>query len=103
MALDFNDENDRLKSINGSVAIEQGQMTYSTGKDGTGCAYFDGTGSGWLDVKNSNGQGLFAGKDNITISFSSKIRCGSEFGGCLRLPIRQRLYNQKEKYLGILE
>ena len=39
MALDFNDENDRLKSINGSVAIEQGQMTYSTGKDGTGCAY----------------------------------------------------------------
>ena len=72
MALDFNDENDRLKTINGSVALEQGQMAYSTGKDGTGCAYFDGTGSGWLDVKNSNGQGLFAGKDNITISFSSK-------------------------------
>ncbi len=38
MALDFNDENDRLKTINGSVALEQGQMAYSTGKDGTGCA-----------------------------------------------------------------
>ena len=90
MALDFNDENDRLKSINGSVAIEQGQMTYSTGKDGTGCAYFDGTGSGWLDVKNSNGQGLLPAK--IILQFHFRQRpMRLRVGGCLRLPIRQRL------------
>lgn len=102
MALDFNDENDRLKTINGSVALEQGQMAYSTGKDGTGCAYFDGTGSGWLDVKNSNGQGLFAGKDNITISFSSKTDAAPSWWMFVASNSAAPVY-QKEKYLGILD
>ena len=102
MALDFNDENDRLKTINGSVALEQGQMAYSTGKDGTSCAYFDGTGSGWLDVKNSNGQGLFAGKDNITISFSSKTDAAPSWWMFAASNSAAPVY-QKEKYLGILD
>lgn len=101
ISLDFNDENDRLKTPNGSASVN-GTLTYATGKDNTDCAYFDGKGTGWIDLKDDKGRGLLAGKNNITISFSSKTDAAPSWWLYAAPNAAVPVY-QQEKYLGLLD
>lgn len=101
ISLDFNDANDRLKTENGS-ALAQGNLSYGTGEDGSDCVYFDGTGSGWIDLKNDDGKGLLAGKDNVTIAFSTKTESAPSWW-LYAAPDSTAPVYKYEEYLGFLD
>lgn len=98
--LSFDSEEKGLEAAGGKGTVN-GTIAFT--KDALHHQALSLTGEGYIDLKKADGSSLLAGKDEITISYYSKVNGNNSNWAVFAAPNAERQTYKYEKYLGIMD
>lgn len=101
ISLDF-DGQDLSSGSPYGAAEAVGSVGYGEGEDGTSCLYLDGSGDGYVKLTDANGDSLFAGRDEITVSFKVKPATSDTSWWLFAASNDNEQKFEQEHYIGLL-